>query len=162
MVDGYIQRMTWISEYVGQLEACLLDAFGKSCQYGRQPGATASLDGCGCDDECGQWYVTVKQMYPFETFGVPTTSGACGTSLMADLVVGKVRCIEVPEEGEPPEHDVMVQAFDDQMADALALYDLIVCCSPGKRFEVVAGIWTPYGPEGACVGGEWAVQVAVK
>jgi hypothetical protein len=42
--------------------------------------------------------------------------------------------------------------------DAFALYRALRCC---QGVEVAAEAWTPVGPEGGCVGGQWTAYLAV-
>jgi hypothetical protein len=149
---------TWIQTYAEQLEACVLDRLGKRCTWGIVAGADVALDGCQCDDQCGQWWVAVTGIYPFTTFPNPDPAATCAAAIGASIQVGAVRCLAVPEGGDPLPRADHLAAFGSQMDDAFDLHAAIACCVKG--YDVAVGVWTPIGPEGGCVGGYWTLEVA--
>lgn len=129
---------------------------GDTCWCGIWPGDNVSWEYCGeCKHGvCGMGYVKVDSVFPSTTGTTKANGGTCYTPLAVTVQVGALRCIPVPSTGEIPDPDTMRDVAADQFADMLALQYAIACCGLDTH---VLNAYTPLGPQGACVGGEWTI-----
>lgn len=147
-----------------EFTGCIGGSFTDVCSYALIPGDayipfTPDDDGDSCDDEdCSQVWVRVANA------GVarPAQEGwdeSCSTSLMLDLEVGIMRCMEVVEKGEAPTGTALLgyamQAMDDMNTIMCAAMNCEVWTS------ISMGQWTPIGPMGGEFGGQWTMSVQV-
>lgn len=133
------------------------------CSCGIVPGdnmAPGLMDG-NCAITCGQAWVRMVGAYPMKGVGQPDTSlGNCGAQVGADVELGIVRCIDVGDErGTPPE--VLLAAAQLQYADALVMRKAVLCCDAVPFRDTIMGNYTPLGPAGGMVGGQWLISIAV-
>lgn len=125
-------------------------------------GAEVAHDNC-CD---GQLWVRLVDAFPSgRPFPSPDTSQPCGiTILAARLLVGIVRCAAtVDDNGTAPDPAELTAEATGMNRDASILLSAIQCCAlPGLSAQAVRIIrWTPTGPQGGCVGGEWEIIIGI-
>lgn len=126
------------------------------------PGANVAWDDC-CD---GQLWVRLATAFPSgRPFPNPDTQQPCGiTVLAARIAIGIVRCAAVvDDDGVAPAPDVLTGDANGVTTDASILLSAIQCCAlPGISEQAVRIVsWTPSGPQGGCVGGEWEIIVGL-
>jgi hypothetical protein len=146
-----------------QLAGCLCKTISDSslpepCFCGIVPGAVA-YDYCQpCGERCGMAYVTVTGITPLQE-NIPRSSAArsCHVQMQVTIGVGIIRCApQGGDYGAPPTMEAQLAASQLQMDDMYAARRAIMCCFDG---DYSIGGWTPVGPEGGCLGGEWTVIV---
>lgn len=137
------------------LQQCVCEEITKRglpsvCFCGVVPGATPVFDFA----EEGMAWVRLANSFPAVAFpSQDQTLRSCGSPLAYQLEVGIVRCVEVNEDGEAPTLEQQFEATRLQMADMEAMRYAIQCCLPNA--SKILGNYTPYGPQGAAVGGWW-------
>jgi hypothetical protein len=134
---------------------------GPTCWCGVYPGTSVSYEFCEecANGACGMAWVRPSGVFPYNTFPISTLESGCRAPLAWSVEVGCVRCLPTPSQGELPTPDQLLQSATDQMADAMALYRALRCC---QGVDVAAELWTPIGPEGGCVGGQWTAYLAIE
>ena len=153
--------------------ACLIvrleEADAPVCRAFWHPGANAPWDACGetGDGAEGQAWIAVPRVYPSDNFPSETIDAhrCFPRGYAAELTVGVLRCAAtIDSAGDAPTSEqVTADALKVSRDRALAL-DAIVCCLIGDDADpgiYRMGAWTPLGPDGGCVGGQWTVTVAV-
>jgi hypothetical protein len=131
---------------------------GPVCWCGTYPGAQVSWEYCGecAGDTCGMAYVRLAGIAPYDEFPIPTVDDRCTKPLFMGLEVGVLRCFPQPEDGSLPTDDVLTEVALAQIADAEALYSVLVCCQ-----GIGVGQYVPVGQAGGCVGGFWTAYASV-
>lgn len=117
------------------------------------------------DDCCrGQLWVRVVNLAPLVANrqgspGLVAGSPGCGVLRWhATLGVGIVRCAAVVDDrGNAPSALTLTREAEQMTADASALSHGLLCS--GLITRVVG--WSPLGPLGGCVGGEWQIVTSV-
>jgi hypothetical protein len=132
---------------------------GPTCFCGVVPGEQVAWDYCGecTSGACGMGYVRLGRVFPTTAFPNEQGYGKCNTYLAAQITVGALRCAPVASDtGELPNEQDMAEAWLAVVADMGAMHQAVRCC--GFRDYYLEG-YTPLGPTGGCVGGEWMVTV---
>lgn len=113
------------------------------------------------DDDTGMAWVRLVQAYPSTTFPQPAVgTQSCLAPLVAELEVGIVHCFPAAKNAEdPPSTGEQWEAARLQQADMMVLYRAIQCCY-AKFEEAALGVYTPLGPDGGLVGGQWQVFIS--
>jgi len=137
------------------------DGLPDLCFCGLVPGeapAVEYVDNCG-DGNCGMAWVRWAAVAPVTGVGVPNiTKNNCNSSLGFDAEIGIMRCAPVGDEnGNPPPVEDMLSTTDLQVADMMAMYRAMACCSALDEFIIET--YTPIGPQGGAVGGFWTLSV---
>lgn len=127
-------------------------------------------------DECcdGMAYIRLVEAFPTAGAGgnnpFPTRDNlqrgpGCGVNLLSlHLALGVIRCAHtVNSDGTPPTQNEINFDASLVLADMGTVLDVIVCVvkEHPKVMKSVVGAWSPQGPSGGCVGGEWSFWVAV-
>lgn len=150
-----------------QLAACLEEEIQKRRLpkpnfSGVLPGSMALIEYCGfADDECGgqAWTRQVNE-FASTTFPEPDVRALCTSPMAFTIEVGVVRCIGVgDDDGSPLTMAEQLAATRLQLADKAAARAAIQCCVGKMDLQYNLGEYTPYGPEGGCVGGFWTITV---
>lgn len=123
------------------------------------------------DDCCsGQLWVRLISAVPGSTQtagarGYSQASLPCGAlSWSVTAGIGVLRCAATVDDNGVAPAPVELNAETLQMtADVAALSRAIECCGAGiQGIEKLTSVsWTPKGPSGGCVGGEWTVTFLV-
>lgn len=145
-----------------------LDTIGAPvCRSFVAPGASAPWDTCcECDVGEGQAWVLASRVFPVDPFPNQDVSAQrCKPrEYAANVTAGVLRCAHtVDDQGVPPDPEVVTADAVKVGRDRTAVLDAIVCHVAGDEpgtFQV--GDWTPLGPQGGCVGGQWTMTVAVS
>ena len=102
-------------------------------------------------------WVGVTGVAPYSSFPVPDlTLANSARPLVATVVIGVIRCIEVSRNG--PTSTEQALSLDKQMADMAAMRRAVICCTDDSR-DMVLGTYQPIGPEGGIYGGFWDVHI---
>lgn len=111
------------------------------------PGALPAWDDC-CD---GQLWVRLVRIDPVN--GRAPTAGPCGIiHWRATVAIGTLRCAATQNSrGRPPTAQAITGDAVAQLRDANRLAQFLTCSG---LVDGVTG-YTPAGPDGGCVGGEW-------
>lgn len=141
------------------------------------PGVLPAWDNC-CEG-AGQAYLRVIEVYPTAGSGQPPTpfpqrdtmqrgvgaGGGCSINLLAlHLGLGVIRCAHsVDDHGNPPTAAEMTSDAAGMLDDMGLLLEVITQVFTAHKAlpKVIVGSWTPRGPEGGCVGGEWTLYAAL-
>lgn len=118
------------------------------------PGLTPAWDDC-C---AGQAYVRVAGMAGQTT----PAAVACPAAMVTRLVVGVIRCAHtLDDNGDPPTPEQLTEDTRNTTRDAALVLQALTCDLPNLSNvdRVALGEWTPVGPLGGCVGGEWVVTI---
>lgn len=126
------------------------------------PGGEVAWDAC-CD---GQLWVRLIDVYPTNPFPTEDTQQLRCTivELAARIGVGVMRCAHtVDDNGRPPTAAEMTADTVETTADATIVSSALMCCTPNLPIirSIKLGHWTPAGPQGGCVGGEWQALIAL-
>lgn len=137
-----------------------------ACRSFVAPGADAPWDTCcDCPAGEGQAWVAVSRYFPTESFPDPAAGAhRCHPREYAvELVAAVLRCATVVDDaGQPPSAAAVTDDARKVGRDRQALLEAILCgyvgddADPG---EFRLGEWTPLGPLGGCVGGQWTLTV---
>lgn len=125
------------------------------------PGAVVATDWCGgCEGGlCGMAWTRLETMYPSTVFPQQDTYAPCTAPLAYTIELGIARCAPVGnEDGTPPSDTEWLDCAQVQMQDAQVMRAAVLCCFSAD--EVMFQGYTPFGPEGGCVGGTWSVAVS--
>lgn len=153
------QRMTDIAACLcAQIE---IDDVPGVCFCGVVTGDVMVADSAGdCDTVCGMAWVRLVNAQPVAGVGVPSeTAGNCTSEVGFDLEVGILRCIRIPEDGEPLTVEEQAEATELQMDDALLIRRALVCCESMSTKDFILRGYTPMGPLGGLYGGAWLISV---
>lgn len=145
--------------------ACARD--GLSQPVGRilvAPGAEVAYDDC-CAGQLWARLVEVVPAQMSQQSGVfnRTVSTPCGVLMwQATIGVGVLRCAATVDESlaAPPANVLTLEALQ-VVQDAADLAEALQCCLAPQVKKLTMGLWTPLGPGGGCVGGEWSMSVLV-
>jgi hypothetical protein len=113
------------------------------------------------------WDVTGDGLLWVRVTGIApnTINGSCCTDfLRVSLAIGVLRCTPVmDDEGCPPDPDEQTAQAQMLLADQDVLLSTLetLYCSKGPP-SLATARWTPLGPEGGVVGGEWAFDLRVQ
>lgn len=121
---------------------------------------------CGSSDEgdqCngGQLTARLVREFPFSSFPDQDTGAwRPGVQLGFEVELELVRCSPVGDDrGNPPSRDEWLAAVRDQLADKAAMRRAICKCMSEAGVDFALGQYTPVGPQGGCLGGNWTVIV---
>lgn len=152
-----------LSALVFELASCVcnelsLTISGPPCWCGVWPGLEISWEHCtDCPPGlCGMGWSRLVLIAPYDDFPEPVIDLRCTKPLAAQLEVGALRCIPVPEEGEVNDPNTMGEVALRQYEDMLALRRAILCCDD---VQIALGTYFPLGPQGGCVGGSWTAYL---
>lgn len=132
-----------------------------TCFCGVLPGEVA--DASYVTNTQGMAWVRLVGVYPYRLFpAADLTLANCAAPLAYELEVGALWCAPVARDarGNPPTLVAQFAATEIQVAAMAAMHRAIVCCMPRERGTASLGQYQPVGPEGATVGGVWALYVA--
>lgn len=130
------------------------------------PGAEVAWDEC-CD---GMLWTRLLQVVPAQLmqqgqgpFGM-TRVGPCGVLMWeATIGVGVLRCASmVDDAGQAPAPATLTAEALQVVQDMADVAAALQCCVAPQAEKLTMGMWTPLGPEGGCVGGEWTAAVLVS
>lgn len=144
------------------LSACLCEELESKgllpgeCFCGVLPGEVAAQD-----YDQGQAWVRLVDAYPYTNFpNRDTTFSNCGKPLAFDVEVGVTHCYPTLDSGgRAASQEQKFEAARLQLATMAAMRRAILCCT--DDLIVVLGSYTPIGPNGNLVGGQWTVTLAV-
>lgn len=145
--------------------AALVDTPGGTpCFCGMVGGQQAIADHCSCDgnNRCGQAWVRVDTIYPYDTNVLtPARLPTCTNPLAARLEVGVYRCIPtVKADGSAPTLLEQTNQALGQVGDAGAMFAAVACCRAIADRTHVLGNYVPRD-SGDCGGGVLTVTVAL-
>lgn len=151
-----------------EMAACLLaqieaDGLPEPCWTGIMPGsqAVASFMPSCFDGESpdGMAWVRMSTAYPAMEPGlqIDTPLNSMIAPMGYELEVGIARSLPVPQEGIDPAEAAKVT--DLQIRDMHCIRKAILCCEVFERGDLLLGPYTPFGPEGAIVGGSFQLGV---
>jgi len=157
---------TILDDLTGCLCSALEDtAAGAPCFCGIVGGQQAIADHCSCDgnNNCGQAWVRVDRIYPYDTnVATAARTPTCTSPLAALIEVGVYRCIPTARgNGSAPDAVALANQALRQVSDAGAMAQAISCCESIRSRSHVLGTYTPRD-SGDCGGGVWPVTVAIS
>lgn len=135
---------------------------GNMCLEQVYPGDSIPVD-FGAESCGGIAYVQLLSSVPTTTFPAPsTTVDNCTHTLAHTMTIGIWRPAEMPREVRGrivlPSQAQVRKETELQMDDMDAIYQAVL----GARSDIdmmVLGTYTPQGPNGGALGGNWSVQV---
>jgi hypothetical protein len=138
---------------------------GTPCFCGMVGGVQAIADHCSCDagNKCGQAWVRLDRIYPYDTSVItPARTPSCTSPLAAVVEVGVYRCIPTTHaDGTAPTVLEQTNQVLGQVADAGAMLAAIKCCTAITTRSHVLGSYVPRD-SGDCGGGVVTVTVALS
>lgn len=145
----------WITTFENSLVACIQAEFTDDPldTVTVMPGAAITVNECA-----GIGYVRLSDTFPFTEFPYPSDQADLSLPLAYPLAVGALRCFDAVEEDGTVDLTAYSAAAARQNEDMLRLHRAILCCD--RTVSVSIGSFTPSGPEGGLVGGEWLITVA--
>jgi hypothetical protein len=150
-----------VSKVLVDLAACLCQKAGGSlCFCGVLPGQTVvDMSGTECDP-AGQGWVRLINAYPSERVGVPSqTVNNLGLALGFGVEVGIMR--HFPISSEPLTDEEILDASLTQIGDMEVIRSAILCCDSLNPKDFILNTYTPIGPAGGLVGGQWTISVSL-
>lgn len=142
---------------------CIGSAFDDICSYGLTIGDTYvpfdpdPEDECALEEAlCSQVWVRVDSIQPAPG-GLDGWGGDCAVSLRAELEVGVIRCVDIPEDGEAPTATDVLVASMQAMEDMNRVFCAAMSCEVWD--SIMVGSWQPTGPLGGQYGGIWTFTV---
>jgi hypothetical protein len=154
-----VNHLLRIENVLNELAACLCVGFDDPdqtppCFCGVVPGDAAINDFLAdCEDRDGMAYVRLASVYPAETTGeVSQQVRNLRLGIGFDIEVGIQRTLVVDSDGTstPQQQAEMVH---QEMLDLATIFKAFGCCVALKEIDVIAGQWTPVGPQGFVYGG---------
>lgn len=156
-----------LNEALLQFAACVGTSVPDICTYSLTIGDTYTPFEADDEDECDEGAAMCSQIWVrVSNIGVvdPGQGGwggnSCAVMLSLTLEVGVLRCIEVPEEGDPPTATDVMLAATQSMDDMNRILCAAMSCEVWDSIDV--GTWTPAGPLGGQYGGIWTFTVEPK
>lgn len=153
---------TFINTKMTALAACIcqnVEGADGFCFCGVMPG-DSWYDMTTPGEDTGQAWVRLANMYPATNFGEPDTSlSNCTKGTGIELEIGVIRCFEIPDNGENPSQELLLELLDKQVIDAGALRTAVECCEHFEDYSL--GVWSPIGPLGGIYGGVWTLTAQV-
>lgn len=155
------------------LRVCLCTALadsrgGSPCFCGVYPGAQVSADFCSCaknmrgETGCGQAWVRLLNVYPYDQFPTQAAKPQCATPLAAVIEVGVFRCQpSLSSTGAAPGAAEQAEAVLVTTSDVTAILRAFTCCDALTNRDYVLGRWSP-SSSGGCGGGTWTATVALR
>lgn len=140
------------------------DGSPEPCFCGIVPGAAAVADFAeSCTDgRCGMAYVRLTSTYPATQVGINDLEpGNCNKSTGFDLEIGIMRCFELEPDGGPLSPEDLMVATEQQIKDAETMRRAIDCCDAVGSRDYILGLYTPFGPDGAILGGSWVLNLVI-
>jgi hypothetical protein len=123
------------------------------------PGALIAWDEC----ECGQLTVHHTTMWPSQAFPDPVERERANCAVpwwVVEIVVTLVRCVPVGTDEAPPTCEELAQAATIQDHDLQMMQRGVACALTTEQYRIQDH--TSLGPEGACVGSQLTIWVAVS
>lgn len=156
-----------IEAILNDLAACLCNEVeargaGPLCFCGVVPGAEVVQEYVGdCGDAGGMGWVRLSLSYPSITPGVvDQRPGNCGSGSGFDIEVGLVHEHSMYYEEEPITAAQAAAVVAQQMQDKDIVRSAIQCCSSLLTEDYILGSYTPVGPLGGLVGGQWVIYLS--
>lgn len=138
------------------------------CRSFVAPGTVAPWDTCcDCTGGEGQAWTLAERVYPTQPFPQQDTGAQrCRpVQYAAEVVVGVLRCaVTVDDHGNPPLAQAVTADADKVSRDRDLMLAALLCDWLGDDDDPGTfrlGEWTPLGPQGGCVGGQWRATVAL-
>jgi len=161
-VQGMFDVYPRLQELCTCLEASIATrGLPPTCECMVMPGVQVAIEQCNpCgSNKCGMAWVRLVQVFPSSVFPVQDVQTlGCDLMLVFEAEVGVVRCAPSGDaQGNPPTKAEYEQAAWLQDQDMMAIRDAVKCCF--LHDLTMLSTFTPYGPEGGCVGGSWSVFV---
>lgn len=132
-----------------------------------QPASQVAWDNCCADG--GQLYLRVPDIFPTggpgTAFPQPDTRQACGVTMFGvKIALGTIRCAStIDDNNYPPTAATMTSEAAQLFADMTILFGVL-----NNEVHTLKGIhslkvekWTPIGPQGGCMSGEWTAFIAI-
>lgn len=147
---------------LAELRDCLCNALRDEgllpgdCFCGIVPGAEASHDYPN-----GMAWVRLATANPSTEFpSAAVFRNGCGAPLAFGVEVGAINCVPgLTASGTFPTKEALEEAARLQVTTMMSMRRVITCCLPSV-LEVVLETYTPYGPNGALVGGTWTASIS--
>lgn len=165
MTEAAVERPNLILPTLEALATCLCaqieeDGSPPTCFCGVIPGDAAVGDYAGdCASACGMAWVRLMSMYPAVNTGIVSEQpGNCSATIGLEIEIGMLRCMSIPEDGEPLPPGELLEVTDLQTRDAMSMWRAVVCCSSIDPKGSILSAYQPMGPMGGLVGGSYTVR----
>lgn len=149
--------MSVIFNYLDEVRQAVTEALPPVGRSFVAPGALVAWDDC-CD---GQVWTRLVNAVPAPATASPLRASGhlCAVPWWTlTVVVGVVRCAHtVDDEGNAPTPAELSSDAEEGLADMWTILRVISCQVKHERM----GTWTPVGPQGGCVGGEWTFTARI-
>lgn len=149
--------MSVIFDYLDAVRAAVTEALPPVGRSFVAPGGVVAWDDC-CD---GQVWVRLASATPAPAPAAPLKASGdlCAVPWWTlNVVVGVIRCAHtIDDEGNAPTPRELSEDAESVLEDMWTILRVITCKVAHERM----GTWTPVGPEGGCVGGEWSFTARI-
>lgn len=110
------------------------------------------------------WWVNIAAVAVGNTDGSRSGKPSCKPTWFVTATVGYATCYPINDNGEALEPKQQLDLSNLVNAAMMALHRAVSCCDWKDSYgvgEVVVLSWTPQGPMGGVLGGQWTVQVQI-
>jgi hypothetical protein len=161
--------MAHLYQRLTEIRDCLCEEISMStpdvCYCAIVPGEAVVADMAGdCDVACGIAWVRLISAEPVAGVGIPAEAlgphgiAPYGAEMGMEVEVGVLRCYPINADGSPLSAEELEEATWRQVDDAEAIRKAILCCPALSEKNTMLREYTPMGPMGGYVGGNWRFQ----
>lgn len=146
----------------GCVETKLKEAKIVTCYGGITSGDGVDLSEIG--DSGAMWWINVGNVTVGNADGTRSSKPSCRPTWYVNALVGYATCYPVNEDGTAMDEKQQLTLSSLVNAAMMALYRAVACCDWQGDYgvgEVVVTTWTPQGPMGGVLGGQWSVQIQI-
>jgi hypothetical protein len=134
-----------------------------TCWGGVVSGDGLDLSEIGTDGAA--WWVRLANLTVAAPGGQGNGTVTCKPVMLANVGVGYATCYPIDEEGKALSPEQQLHLSDLVHAAMMALYRGMACCDWHQGDtglgQVTVVTWTPQGPAGGVLGGEWLLQFEI-
>ena len=134
-----------------------------TCWGGVVSGDGVDLSEIGTDG--AMWWVRLANLTVAAPGGQANGTVSCKPVLLANVGVGYATCYPINENGEALDPQQQLKLSDLVHAAMMAMYRGMACCTWHEGSvgigQVTVVTWTPQGPQGGVLGGEWLLQFEI-
>jgi hypothetical protein len=124
-----------------------------------------SLDLSEIGEDGAAWWVRLANLTIGAPGGQANGTVTCKPIMLANIGVGYATCYPISPDGEPLTPEQQLSLSDLVHAAMMALYRGMACCTWHQGNvgvgQVTVVTWTPQGPQGGVLGGEWLLQFEI-
>lgn len=147
----------------GAVETSLKDSSINTCYGGVLFGTSVDFTAIG--ESGAMWYVRLAGLRPGLISGADTRRSKCVGAFTVTVGVGYITCYPIDDEGKPMTTDQQITLGSEVHAAMMTLWRAISCSTWNATTSGIGSVdvqqWSPLGPDGGALGGEWQVVFEV-